>query len=213
MGFDLDGTLVDSLEDIRAALNLTLVELGRAPLGSDAVRGYVGDGAAKLVARALSAPSGHPDVVTAEARFTSHYLAAPAVHTTLLPGALSVLTTLSASGAPLALCTNKPRRPTLALLEALELTALFKVVVCGDDLPERKPSPLPLLQLCQALEISPRSLVFVGDGPQDVLAARRAGSVSVAVTGGFAEPNALAQSKPSHTLPDLLGLPALLERL
>jgi beta-phosphoglucomutase-like phosphatase (HAD superfamily) len=83
----------------------------------------------------------------------------------------------------LALCTNKPRSVTLALLDALSARGRFSVIVAGGDLPDKKPSPGPILACARALSLPPSSLVVVGDGTQDILAGKRAGCRTV--DGGY----------------------------
>lgn len=220
VGFDLDGTLVDSLEDIRAALNAHLIERSLPALPSALVQRFVGDGASALVARGLEAALGEapsPDAVRAGVtRFEHHYLRSPARFTQLMPGAAAAVRAARRAGLSVGLCTNKPRPATLALLAALDVAesgvgaSAFDCVVCGDDLPHKKPHPAPLLQLCAQLQIPAESLLFIGDGPQDVLAAKAAGAVSVAVSGGIASAQSALDAAPDHQLSSLLELDALL---
>ena len=113
--FDLDGTLIDSAEDLRVALNRLLAEEGLRPLALAEVVAMIGDGAAKLVERALAAAGGGsstgalPDLTR---RFLAHYEPHAAEHTRAIPGAAEALTALAAQGLALAICTNKPEQPT-----------------------------------------------------------------------------------------------------
>ncbi len=221
VGFDLDGTLVDSLEDIRAALNACLIERSLQALPSALVKGFVGDGAEALIARALAAAADAPptpaSVAATVARFEHHYRRAPARFTRVMPGAQSAVRAARRHGLRVGLCTNKPRAATVALLAALDAaetgigSSAFDCVVCGDDLPDKKPHPAPLLRLCTQLQIPAESLMFVGDGPQDVLAAKAAGAVSVAVGGGIASAESLEAARAQHRLQSLLELAALLD--
>src|SRR3954454_12910681 len=105
--FDLDGTLVDSAPDIAAALNAALAELGQPTHPLPRVTSFVGDGAAKLVERAV-APSEEVDQDLLLQRFKAQYAANLCVHTQLYPDVLETLEAFAASGTPLAVVTNKP---------------------------------------------------------------------------------------------------------
>ncbi|MCB9606979.1 MAG: HAD-IA family hydrolase [Polyangiaceae bacterium] len=213
LGFDLDGTLVDSLEDIRAALNACLRELGKSEVDSRAARGFIGDGATLLLARALGWQHDEPRLPQLVERFQEHYAQAPARHNRWMPGAEAALALGERLGVPLGICTNKPRKATLALLQALDVERHLSGLVCGGDLPEKKPDPAPILALAEQLSVSPGQLVFVGDGPQDVLAAKAAGAISVGVLGGIADEARLREAEPDHLLRDLIGVERLLSAL
>lgn len=207
--FDLDGTLIDSRGDIVRACSAMLEDFGRRPLSGDEIASFVGDGARRLVERAL----GEADdalVDRAVESFLSHYEADPVRETVLLPGVLETLDALR--GAPLAICTNKPRRTTLPVLRGLGLEARFDVVVAGGDTPEKKPHPAPVLRACALLGVAPGDAWMVGDGPQDVEAARAAGVRSVGVRGGILSVERLLASRPDYLLESMFELPALLVR-
>jgi phosphoglycolate phosphatase len=132
------------------------------------------------------------------------------VHTRLCPGAESALSALSALS--LALCTNKPRVTTEAVLAALGLSELFQVVVAGGDLPRSKPDPLPILHIAERLGLSPSELVMVGDGAQDILSGRAAGAFTVGVRGGIQPIERLLAAEPDLLLDSLEELPEALRR-
>lgn len=184
--FDLDGTLVDSAEDLRRALNAVLAERGLRSLGLAEVKGMIGDGAAKLVERGLAATggdlAGHGEALR---RFLAIYEANAAEATRPYPGVAETLAALKARGLPLAVVTNKPAAATAAVLEALGLAPFFQAVVGGDTLLERKPHPAPLLHALAALGVSPGEALMVGDNHHDVKAARAAGAAAIAVTYGY----------------------------
>lgn len=213
LGFDLDGTLVDSLEDIRAALNACLRELGKAPVDSETTRGFIGDGAPLLLARALSWDVEDPRLPSLVERFQEHYARAPAAHNRWMPGAETALGLAERLGLPLGICTNKPRKATEALLRALDVERRLQGLVCGGDLQDKKPHPAPILALAAQLCVSPRQLVFFGDGPQDILAAKAAGVISVGVLGGIGDESRLRAANPEHLLRDLTGVERLLAAL
>lgn len=186
--FDLDGTLIDSAPDLAAALNRTLAVAGREMLPFAAVRGMIGNGAAKLVERGFAATGGPPADLEAEtARFLAIYGRALACHTRLYDGVAETLETLADTGHHLAIVTNKPLTPTLAILDALDLARFFPEdhVVGGDSFPVRKPAPEPLLGLLTRIGGAPETAVMIGDSHNDIEAARAAGIASVAVGYGY----------------------------
>jgi 2-phosphoglycolate phosphatase len=208
--FDLDGTLIDSRLDIAGAANHALSVCGLSQLSVDELSSFVGDGARLLLARAARL---EPDAAAVEPlleAFLSYYAAHATDHTVLLPGAHEALAALK--HLPLALCTNKPRSTTEAVLANLRFPAEFRVVVAGGDLPKIKPDPLPLQHIAERLGLSTAELVMVGDGPQDILCAKAAGSRSVGVEGGIQAQERLIASKPDELLHSLAELPALIAR-
>jgi phosphoglycolate phosphatase len=210
VAFDLDGTLVDSREDIVGATNRTLRDYGLPELPGDEIAGYVGDGARKLMARSarLSLADRRLDAILAS--FVDYYTRHAADRTRLMPGAREVLRALS--DLPLALCTNKPRAIAAAVLDRFELGALFACVLAGGDLPEQKPDPAVFRHLAARLAVPPGALVVVGDGPQDVLGARAAGARSIAFEGGFTSAADLARTGPDAMVGSLTELPAVVRR-
>ncbi|MGQ9366426.1 phosphoglycolate phosphatase [Azospirillum sp. ST 5-10] len=178
--FDLDGTLVDSAADLRDAVNRLLAGLDRPPLDLATVRRFIGDGAARLVERALAATGGVPgDLAPHVERFLAIYEADPAARTRLYPGVADTLAALAALGVRLAVCTNKPLAATRRLLADLGIAPRFAAVVGGDSYPTRKPSPEPLLGVLGMLGVAPGEAAFVGDNEHDVATARAAGMARV----------------------------------
>lgn len=188
--FDLDGTLVDSAGDLADAVDRLLAEHGLPPVGVDATRRMVGDGARKLLARAF-AHVGHAiaetDFEAAYARFLEIYENELGDTTRLYPGAHACLDSLRARGMPLGLCTNKPAVPTRHLLERLGLTEVFGAVIGGGDTPELKPHPLPLLTVVQRLGARPETALYVGDSRTDLETARAAGIPIALIPSGYGQ--------------------------
>jgi len=206
--FDLDGTLIDSRGDIVAAARHALEAHGFAAPGSARLLSFVGDGARLLLARAVNLP---PDAAILDpllTAFLEYYEAHPVDHTRFCAGAEGCLQTLA--GVPLALCTNKPRTTTNAVLAALGLDQAFRVVIAGGDLPAQKPDPAPLHAIAAAFALPSAALVMVGDGPQDILAGRRAGARTVGVLGGIQADAQALDPAPDALIADLNELPALL---
>lgn len=184
--FDLDGTLVDSVPDLAAAVNALLAEFGRPALSLAQVTGMVGDGAAKLVERALAA-SGAGDMPLSPAldRFLALYEVDPTRLTRPYDGVPAVLDELAAAGWRLGVCTNKPERATRAVLAGLDLDRFFPVVLGGDSGPTRKPDPGPLRTALGRLGSAPGSAAMIGDHRNDVAAARAAGVPVVFARYGY----------------------------
>lgn len=209
--FDLDGTLVDSACDLRDAVNVLLAEEGLRQLDLDEVKSMIGDGAAKLVERAVSATGGDQSRLSAlVARFLQIYEADATRHTQAYPGVAETLAGLRRLGLPLAVVTNKPYGATIDILEALGLSAYFDAVIGGDTLPERKPHPAPILAALSRLGIAPEAALMVGDNYHDVQAAQAAGVRAVAVTYGYShKPHAeLGAERLIDTMPELLPIVA-----
>jgi 2-phosphoglycolate phosphatase len=206
--FDLDGTLIDSRRDIWTACNFALRESGFAEAELEVVSSYVGDGARLLLSRASGVPESDARIERLLSDFLSYYSAHPVAFTTLCPG---VEAALSIRELPLAVCTNKPRVTTDAVLRSLELDRHFHAVSAGDDLPERKPHPAPLLWIARELGVEARELVMIGDGPQDVECGKRAGARTVGVRGIIAHERLLA-AEPDVVLGSLAELPELVAR-
>jgi len=206
--FDLDGTLIDSREDIARAANHALALHGFGELPLETISGYVGDGAVKLLERATGVSADDPRIAALYAAFIDYYAAHPVVTTRVFPGVWPALDALS--GLSLAVCTNKPRLTTDLVLRALELTPRFRAVVAGDDLPRKKPDPLPILHLAERLGLPLSELVIVGDGAQDIAAGRAAGVRTIGVRHGIQPLEKMLAAGPDQVIESLLELPALL---
>lgn len=211
---DLDGTLIDSVPDLASAVDAMLSGLGRPAAGEENVSHWIGNGADVLIRRALC--NGDEDaaralpaeqVVPARALFDAAYLQALHQATGAYPGAEDFLRGVQSAGIPMALITNKPRLFTLPLIESLGWLEVFALVLCADDLAEKKPSPLPLLHACHELRVMPAQALMIGDSCNDILAAKAAGIVSAGVTYGYNHGQPLATSEPDWLVD---SLPALL---
>ncbi|HVZ73791.1 MAG TPA: phosphoglycolate phosphatase [Polyangia bacterium] len=193
--FDLDGTLVDSAPDIAAALNAALADLGLPTHPLPTVTSYVGDGAAKLVERAVD-PAAHVDQAVLLERFKARYAENVCVATKPYPGVVEMLDAFAARGTPLAVLTNKPGDLARSLLAALGLEARFADVVGDGDGYARKPSPDAALVLCAKHGVAPEETLVVGDGLPDVRLAHAAAIPVAAVTWGYTSEGGLALEGP-----------------
>jgi phosphoglycolate phosphatase len=187
--FDLDGTLADTLPDIAASANHVRALFALPPLNDAAVRLMVGDGARTLLHRALAELA--PDAAALEAAFAAyvaHHSDQCTRQVTLYPFVVEHLTRLRDRGHPLAVVTNKPARFAAAILAKLSLADLLPVLIGGDTLPQQKPDPAPLRAALRQLGASADTGVMVGDGEQDLRAARACGLRAIAVLYGYGDP-------------------------
>lgn len=190
---DLDGTLVDTVPDLAAALNRLMHARSMPTFSHPQVAAMVGDGVAALVGRAFAARGRQPDQ-TAVQDFTADYEAHVAVDSRLYPNVLAALHGLIRQGWQLAICTNKPEQAARLLLRRLGLLPLICAVGGGDSFPARKPDPAHLLAtLSQAGGTAGRA-VMLGDHRNDVMAARQAGVACVFAGWGYGAPGMAAGS-------------------
>lgn len=189
--FDLDGTLVDSVPDLAHALNATLHDMGLPNYPETTIRHWVGNGARMLVERGLSGSTSishgqsNAQVGAALDKFLAHYRALVCQYSALYNGVFDTLATLKRKQYNLALVTNKPEEFIPPILNAYSLNDMFLVTVGGDSLPEKKPSPLPLLYVSDTLNVNPEACIMVGDSKNDIQAAKAANMRCVGLTYGY----------------------------
>lgn len=208
--FDLDGTLIDSKLDLALAVNATLEWTGRAPLPHEKIYGYVGNGAPKLVQRALG-----PDATEEECRRAVDYMLGyynqhMLDNTVAYPGVVEGLEALSRF--PMAVLTNKPVRPSRIILEGLKLAPYFRAVYGGNSFETKKPDPKGMEILLREFGAAPRETMIVGDSEVDVQTARNANTWACGVTYGLGS-DRLAEFPPDLIVDSLTELPALLQDL
>lgn len=183
---DLDGTLVDTLGDFVAVLNLTLADLGLPPVERGFVERTIGRGSEHLIRQTLAHVGAAAALYDrAWGLYQRHYAAVNGEHAVVYPGVVEGLQRLHATGRPLAVLTNKPAAPARELVRRKGLAGFFTHVFGGDDFARRKPDPLPLLKTCQALGTPPAATWMVGDSRNDAEAALAAGCPLVLVTYGY----------------------------
>ncbi len=184
---DLDGTLVDTLGDFVAALDLTLAAFDLPRVEREFVARTVGKGSEHLIRSVLTHAGGDADALfePAWARYQHHYADLNGTHATVYPGVPEGLAMLASRGLRLACLTNKPGAFARALLERKGLAPWFATVFGGDAFERKKPDPLPLVRTCEALRCAPARALMIGDSSNDAAAARAAGCPVVLVTYGY----------------------------
>lgn len=182
--FDLDGTLIDSLPDLAAALNRSLARHRKAPIPLADVSPMVGDGAKVLLQKGYAA-SGLTPTADDEAIFLADYEAHVTDLTECYPGIPEALTTLTDAGYRLGLCTNKPEASARKVLAALDLERFFPVVIGADGTKFRKPDPRHLAAVLDAMHVDKAHAVMVGDHPNDMATAAGLKVPAIFVTWGY----------------------------
>lgn len=213
--FDLDGTLVDSVPDMADAIDRVLPRLGLPKAGEEQVQNWAGNGAAKLVERALKEQSGKEpasdECKSALALFLEEYRQRLFVRSQVYPGVREGLDRMRADGYRLGCVTNKPEFMAAGLLNEMGYgPAWFPVVVGGDTLTVKKPDPAPLHHAMQALGVSAEQTLMVGDSITDVRSARNAGIGVVCVPYGYNHGNDIREAEPDLVVESLLELHRLL---
>jgi phosphoglycolate phosphatase len=184
--FDLDGTLVDSCQDLALAVNLMRAHFALPELPVESIRGFVGNGVKMLVSRALEGTG--VDVDEALKVQSPLYLAHAVDHTCLYPGVLDGLKRLRQRGHILAVATNKPAESCDLILKHLGIADWFIMVLAGGRFPVLKPAPDMISCIMKKAGISAGNTWVVGDNYTDLEAARRAGANSIFVTYGYGNP-------------------------
>jgi phosphoglycolate phosphatase len=181
--FDLDGTLIDSKQDLIHSVNAMLRELGRGELAEETISGYIGHGAPQLVARALGDECPERDRQRALQFFLSYYELHKMDSTCAYPGVAETLEKLESL--PMAVLTNKPVRISVRILDAMGLSKYFRAIYGGNSFETKKPDPLGARTILHELEVEPQEALLVGDSEVDVQTARNAGTLAAAVNYGF----------------------------
>lgn len=206
---DLDGTLLDTAPDLADAAIAMAADLGLPPLTLAEVKTYIGNGVARLVKRVLTRSlEGEPDpalFARAMPLFEQHYGAWLTRRSRPFPGAVEGLQAFRYMGLPMACITNKAERFTLPLLKETGLDVYFKLVLSGDSLAERKPSPLPLEHACQVFGVEPDELLLIGDSLNDAEAARAAGCPVFCVPYGYNRGRPVTELDIDAVVPSLAG--------
>jgi phosphoglycolate phosphatase len=189
--FDMDGTLVNSSLTIANAINYVRKNLGFEPMESEKILRLVNDhtiNPAQVFYHAKAFDADH------ERWFSEYYTKNHELELVLYDGIKALLEALKATGHKLAVATNAYRQSTIESLTHLEILDLFDAIGCYDDVPEGKPAPDMLYKVLDEVGCSVEESLFIGDGPRDALAAKRAGMDYIMVDWGFTEHNDAVRS-------------------
>ena len=206
--FDLDGTLIDSKQDLALSVNAVRERIGLAPLDDGTVASYVGRGVVVLMRRALGEGATEEDVEQAVAFFLDYYRSHMLDHTVSYPGVREALEALA--GRKLAVLTNKPVKFSRAILAGLGISRYFTQVYGGNSFEQKKPDPIGLMTIMRESGAAAAETMIVGDSDTDVLTGRNAGVWTCGVSYGLA-PETLKATPPDFMLDDLRELPRLLD--
>lgn len=202
--FDLDGTLIDSKNDLASSVNATRAWAGLPPLPLETVSSYVGDGAPTLVRRMLPGAS-EERLAEALRYFLEYYREHMLDETALYPGVREGLECLHQAGVPLAILTNKPVRFSVQLVEGLGLEMHFFRIYGGNSFEEKKPHPRGIEALLAESGAARERTVMVGDSATDIRTARNARVQACGVTWGF-RPETFAEVPPDFTIDRMSAL-------
>jgi phosphoglycolate phosphatase len=214
VAFDLDGTLIDTMGDLSAAVNLMLSMLGARELPEPRIRALVGNGVEQLVLRALTESVGDTPTHSAQrsaalALFRRLYGQGLFKRSKVYPGVVQALRSFAEAGISLCCITNKDSVFSEPLLKEAGLSAFFAFTLCADRAEDRKPSPNMLLAACSRLGIAPAQMLYVGDTSMDIKAARAAGSPVIAVSYGYGKEHAADDVRADGLVGDLTEIVAL----
>ncbi len=211
---DVDGTLVDSVPDLAFCIDTLMVELGRPAYGEAVVRNWVGNGVERLVRRALTGTlDGEPedaDFERAYPIFDALYAENTSQRSRLYPGIAEGIAWLKQNGYRLGCVTNKAARFTEPLLADLGVADAFEIIISGDTLPEKKPSPLPLLHAAEYFGVAPEQALMVGDSVSDVKASRAAGFKIICMSYGYNHGRDIREAGPDAVIDSMVELSTLL---
>ena len=207
IGFDLDGTLVNSLPDLALSLNSAFAEAGLPQAPEELVLTWIGNGADILFARGMEWTGrahefSEEELAQIKRRFGHFYGENVCNISQLYPNVKETLETLKAQGYILAVVTNKPTKHVLPVLKAFEIDHLFSEALGGQSLPAIKPHPAPLYYLCGKFGLYPHEMLFVGDSKNDIWAAKAAGCKSVGLTYGYNYNIPISESEPDYVCDD-----------
>ena len=201
--FDLDGTLIDSAPDLGAAADKIRTDRGLPALPYELYRPMAGAGARGMLQVALDMLPDHPDFEAAKEEFLTNYQNCLTQRTQAFPGVAELLLSLRAKRLVWGIVTNKSKRFTEPLVEAMPLLAQAHTVISGDTTLHAKPHPEPLLEAARRLGVDPQRCVYVGDDERDVVAGLAAGMGTVAATYGYLGQKAEVSAWGAHAHIDL----------
>lgn len=196
--FDLDGTLIDSVPDLAAAVNASLVKNGLPTHSTDTIRTLVGNGSYALCQRAISPQDDKTLINQVHHDFLAYYEQHTCTKSTPYDGVNQGLSALKLHGYTLAIVTNKPIRFLPHILAHFGWQSLFDCVVGDGTLPTKKPDPAPLLYVCDTLGFTPAQALMIGDSKNDIIAGKKACISTIALTYGYNHNEPIVDSKPDY---------------
>jgi phosphoglycolate phosphatase len=191
--FDMDGTILDTLQDLTNSLNFALAKSGYPRHDLEAVRGFVGNGIRKLIERGVPAGTKTAQIDTVHRDFTTHYQAHCADTTKPYDGILALLQTLRQAGCKTAVVSNKADYAVQALCKQY-FDGLFDAAVGERENVLKKPAPDSVNAVLEQLHITRQNAVYIGDSDVDVQTAKNAGMDGIFVTWGFRSTDFLLQN-------------------
>lgn len=183
--FDLDGTLLDTAQDLARALNRLLLRKGKAEMPIAEIRKVVSNGGNAMISLGFDTQIGDANHQALYLDLLDIYGQDIASYTRPFAGIETVLTHLSSLNLPWGVVTNKPRTYSEPLLKALNLIPACAVLVCPDDVEYKKPHPEAMYLACKILNCDPSRTLYVGDHRRDIEAGRNAGMATVAALYGY----------------------------
>lgn len=206
--FDLDGTLLDSIDDLTDALNLALTDVGCDPVDKDIIKTKLCLGTKNLLGDLV----GDDPALTQSiyVKYIERYRERMFHNSPLYPGVLELLDGLSGQ-TTMAILTNKREEPAVEILSHYAIDHHFELVIGGDSLEEKKPSPAPLLHICETLKIEPKKTLMIGDSHADILSGQGAGTSTLGVLNGFTTRDMLLSARPDHVIDSIDVLARLVQ--
>ena len=202
--YDLDGTLVDTLDDITTAANLMLTEMGARTISKLEVRGCVGRGLQELVNECLGGEQDSKRLAEGMKIYRRHYSKHMLDHSQPYPGAMQVLEHFRSRVQ--AVITNKPDPYATQMIEALKLAPFFSAIIPGGGAFPKKPNPASLQSLLTLHNVRADDAVFIGDSVVDIQTARGAGVMNATVSHGLEDLEALQAARPDRLFPHFSAL-------
>jgi len=183
--FDLDGTLLDTANDLGEALNYVLRKYGLAEVAREHYRPIASDGALGLLTLGFAEQLENYDYEQLRAEFLAYYQENIAVHTCLYPGVSELLSALNKQNIPWGIVTNKPEGLTRQLLPNYPEFEKCLSLIGGDSLANRKPHPEPIIKACEEISVASEHCLYVGDALRDIQAGNNANSTTVIAKWGY----------------------------
>ena len=221
--YDLDGTLLDTADEIAQAVNLTLNEFCLKSVSVDQVRNWIGHGTGWLMKRAWEEQKDSADAASDSLsdadwdkvmqRFVHHYESTAGTTSTPFPFVLETLRKARDYGVKQAVVTNKERRFADRILEKHGLTDQFDMVICGDSLSVKKPNPAVITHCLNTLGATQGESLFIGDSEIDISTAKAAGVLCWAVPYGYNLGRPIADAMPDRIVPDIREVPNFFRHL